>query len=137
MMDTMQVGRRLVELCSQGKNRQAIEELYADNVDVHEAMDPAAMGPECPAGMRPNGMQTKDDLLAGSDHFFESTEIHDRSTEGPFPNGDEFIVYMRLDSTFKNGPMAGRRMEMKEACVYKVADGKIVSSRFCYDVQGS
>ncbi len=32
--------------------------------------------------------------------------------------------------------MAGRRMEMKEACIYKVVDGKIVSCKYCYHVPG-
>lgn len=136
MRDTMAVGTRLVELCAQGKHRQAIEELYADQVEVYEAMDPANMGPECPEGMKPNGVQSKADLLKGCDWFFENTEVHGRSSDGPYPNGDEFVVFMVLDSTFKTGPMAGRRMEMKEACIYRVANGKIVSSKYCYPTPG-
>ncbi|MEM0982420.1 MAG: SnoaL-like domain-containing protein [Planctomycetota bacterium] len=135
-MDLITVGNRLVELCKHGQHKQAIEELYADVVDVHEAMDPARM-PELPEGMYPNGKQTKDQLLKGSDAFFAMNEIHGGNTEGPFPHGDnQFICYMSLDCTPKAGPMAGQRMDMKEACVYTVEDGKITGSKFCYHFPG-
>ncbi|MCB1281990.1 MAG: nuclear transport factor 2 family protein [Salinibacterium sp.] len=135
-MNTYEVGKRLVELCNEGKHRQAIEELYADTVDVQEAMDPANMGPNRPEQMKPNGPQSKQDLLRGCDWFFEVNEVHAASNEGPYPQGDSFVVMMSLDMTPKAGPMAGQRMAMKEASIYKVDNGKIVGSRFCYHVPG-
>ena len=38
MPTTLEIGKRLVELCKQNKNLQAVEELYADNIvslDAH------------------------------------------------------------------------------------------------------
>ena len=131
-MNTYEVGQRLVELCSQWKHKQAIEELYADKVDVHEAMDPAAMGADRPEQMKPNGVQSKADLLMGCDFFFECNEIHSGEMEGPYPNGDEFVVMSTIDITAKAGPMAGQRMQMREATIYKVDNGKIIGSKFCY-----
>jgi len=132
-MNTIEIGNRLVELCKNGENKKAVEELYADTVEMHEAMDPADMGDKMPEGMFPNGPQSKAQLLKGTDFFFESHEIHGGTTEGPFPHGDDrFICYMQIDCTPKDGPMAGHRMDMREACVYTVRDGKIVKSEFCY-----
>ncbi|GIW74891.1 MAG: hypothetical protein KatS3mg103_1413 [Phycisphaerales bacterium] len=134
-----QVGKRLVELCQQGKNRQAIEELYADTVNVVEAMNPSDMPgydqmPEDAKAAHKQGPTPKAELLESNDWFFENHEMHGGQVDGPYPLGDEFVVFMSLDCTPKVGPMAGQRMEMKEACVYKVRDGKIVESRFCYDM---
>lgn len=123
-MDTMQVGERLVELCQEGKNRQAIEELYADDATSYEAT-------EGPTGRR---MEGKEALLKYSDEFFEMFEVHDATVDGPYPNDDKFVCFMSIDmtGTEKAGPMAGQRMEMKEAAVYTVRDGKIVHSEFYY-----
>jgi len=135
--ETLKVGKRLVELCQQGENRKAIEELYADTVSVFEAMNPADMPgydqlPDDAKKAHCTGATSKDQLLQGSDWFFENHEIHGGEVTGPFPLGDEFACFMRIDCTPKVGPMAGQRMDMKEACLYKVDNGKIVESRFYY-----
>jgi len=124
-MNTMDVGRRLVELCKEGKNRQAIEELYADTVDVQEPM---------PMPGKSNGPRSKEDILKDSDEFFDMMEIHGGEIDGPYPWQDKVIVFMSLDATPKEGPMAGQRIDMREACVYRVRDGKIQESHFCYEV---
>lgn len=126
-MDAMAVGSRLVELCKAGESKKAIEELYADTVTVIEAM---------PMPEKPNGPKSKDQILKDSDEFYEMMDIHGGEVDGPFPYDDGFITYMTLDATAKSGPMAGQRMDMREACVYKVADGKITESRFCYHFPG-
>lgn len=122
-MDTMAVGKRLVQLCREGQNRRAIEELYADDAVSHEAME---------GGPKGRVTKGKADLLAGSDWFFSAHEIHGGNIDGPYPHDDEFICFMTLDCTAKEGPMAGMRMEMKEAARYRVQNGKIVESKFYY-----
>ena len=124
-MEAMDVGKKLVEMCKAGEHRKAIEELYADEVDVIEPM---------PMPGQANGVTSRADILAASDHFMNVMEVHGGDVQGPYPMDDKFIVFMSLDATPKEGPMAGHRMDMCEACVYGVKDGKIVSSRFCYDV---
>lgn len=135
--ETLKVGKRLVELCQQGENRKAIEELYADTVNVVEAMSPTDMPgydqlPDDAKKAHCTGTTDKAQLLESSDWFFENHEIHGGEVTGPYPLGDEFACFMRIDCTPKVGPMAGQRMDMKEACLYKVKDGKIVESRFHY-----
>ncbi|CAK9048310.1 Uncharacterized protein (Fragment) [Durusdinium trenchii] len=135
--ESMKVGKRLVELCQQGENRKAIEELYADTVNVIEAMDCTQMPgyddmPEDAKKAQAAGPTSKAQLLESSDWFFANHEIHGGDVQGPYPLGDEFACFMRMDCTPKVGPMANQRMDMQEACVYKVKDGKIVESRFYY-----
>jgi len=137
--DSLRVAKRLVELCQQGENRKAIEELYADTVNVIEAMSPTDMPgyadmPEDAKAAHKHGPTSKADLLQSNDWFFENHEMHGGAVDGPYPLGNEFVVFMRMDCTPKVGPMAGQRMDMKEACIYKVEDGKIVESRFCYAI---
>jgi len=120
---TMAIGQKLVDMCREGKNRQVIEELYSDD---HIAIEAMAGGPK---GRATSG---KEDLLAGNDWFFNAFEIHDSSVDGPYPCDDKFICFMSIDLTGKEGPMAGQRTQMKEACLYTVQDGKIVRSEFFY-----
>lgn len=135
--ESMKIGKRLVELCQQGENRKAIEELYADTVNVIEAMSPKDIPgfddmPESAKKAHAYGPTSKAQLLKGSDWFFENNEIHGGEVKGPYPLGDEFACFMSIDMTPKEGPMAGQRMDMSECCVYKVKNGKIVESRFYY-----
>jgi ketosteroid isomerase-like protein len=121
---TLAVGKRLVELCQQGKNRAAIEELYDDDAVSIEAME---------GGPNPRTLTGKPAILAASDQFFETMEVHDSTMDGPYPHDDEFICFATIDLTPKDGPMAGQRMQASEACRYKVADGKITHAWFYYD----
>ena len=56
-------------------------------------------------------------------------EIHGRSIDGPYVNGDQFVVRFTMDVTPK---VTGKRMKMDEVGVYAVKNGKIVSERFYY-----
>lgn len=123
-MTAMEIGNRLVELCKQGKNRQAIEELYCESCVAREAMAMPGMGEREVAG--------KPKLLEMNDQFFEMNEIHGGEIDGPYPHDNAFICFMSLDMTPKMGPMAGQRMQIKEAARYVVEGGKIVKTEFYY-----
>jgi len=120
------IGKRLVELCSQGGHLDAINELYADNITSVEVFG----SPEMPAEM--SGI----DAIRGKNHWWmDNHEVHDGSVSGPFPHGDQFIVVFEYDVTVLcDGPMKGQRMQMQEAGLYTVADGKIVREQFFYDM---
>jgi hypothetical protein len=121
MSDTMSVGKKLVELCSAGKFREAMETLYASNIVSVEA------GPGGP--QRVEGIEA----VRGKAEWWEKNhEIHSAKTTGPWPNGDRFIAFFVLDVTAKGGPMAGKRFTMEEAALYTVKDGKIVHEEFFY-----
>ena len=119
-MTTLEVGQKLVDLCKQGKNLEAIQTLYAPNVVSVEAMSM----PNMPAEM--NGIEA---VLGKSQWWIENHEIHDAQCDGPYPHGDRFIVHFGYDVT--NKP-SGQRMKMDEMALFTVADGKIVREEFFY-----
>jgi hypothetical protein len=59
----------------------------------------------------------------------ENHDIHSAKVEGPWPNGDKFIVRFTYDVTFKPQSM---RFTMEEAALYTVANGKVVKEEFFY-----
>lgn len=120
---TLKVGQRLVELCSAGKNLEAIKELYADNARQIEAME----GPGCP-----RITEGKATLLQKAEHFHKTTTVHGATCGKAIINGDQFIVPMTLDCTCSEGPMAGQRMNMSETALYTVKNGKITEAKFFY-----
>src|SRR5258707_2692560 len=113
-MNTYEVGKKLVELCRQGKGMEAVKTLYAQNIvsiEVH-AMGPIAQRTEGLAAVREKG-----------EWWEKNHEIHKAEAEGPYPHGDRFIVRFKFDVTAKTGPMAGQRMSMDEAALYTVQEG--------------
>lgn len=125
----LEVGNQLVSYCQQGKFRDAIVDLYADDAKHVEA---CGMGPDMPqvtAG--------KEALLKMSDWWEGCHEVHGMDLKGPYPHGNgSFAVWMELDCTASEGPMAGKRMKMAEVCRYAVKDGKISEVEFYWDPTG-
>lgn len=123
MADTMEVGRKLVELCRQGNAMEAIKTLYSPNIVSIEAMS----SPQMPARME--GLAA----IQGKAEWWEKNhEVHSGHAEGPWPHGDRFIVRFKYDVTAKAGPMAGKRMMLDEAALYTVKDGKVTQEEFFY-----
>lgn len=120
-MTTLEVGKKLVELCQQGKNQEAMEALYARDIVSVEA---ATMGPNVPAEAR--GLEA---VFAKGKWWYDNHTVHSATTEGPYPNGDRFIVKFSYDVTHKP---ANRRFKMDEMALFTVKDGKIVREEFFY-----
>jgi ketosteroid isomerase-like protein len=120
----MDIARKLVELCRQEKNEEALDTLYADDAVSVEAV---AM-PDAPQEAR-----SLKAIKAKGEWWINNHEIHSASVTGPWPHGDRFIVGFQLDVTHKP---SGRRMKMEEAGLYHVRNGKIVREEFFYDMAG-
>ena len=104
-----------------GKNLDAVNQLYDENIVSVEAMDP-------PEGERESrGI----DAVRGKNQWWgENHEVHSASVQGPFPHGDDrFCVVFNFDVT--NKP-SGHRFQMEEVGLYSVADGKISREEFFY-----
>jgi ketosteroid isomerase-like protein len=84
----------------------------------------------------PKRMEGIDAIRKKNQWWVENHEVHSGHASGPFPHGDRFIVNFDFDVTSKAGPMAGKRMQMQEAGLYTVKDGKIVQEEFFYDMGG-
>jgi ketosteroid isomerase-like protein len=123
-MSTMEIGKKLVELCRAGKAAEAISTLYAANIVSVEAM---TASPTVPA--RLEGIAA----VKGKSEWWEKNhEVHRAQAEGPWPHGDRFIVRFTYEVTPKTGPMQGKRFTMDEAALYTVKDEKIVYEEFFY-----
>jgi ketosteroid isomerase-like protein len=123
MDSTMEVGQKLVAFCKAGKNLDAVNALYAQDVESSEVHSM----PEFPQTMK--GI---DAIRKKNQWWVENHEIHGGDALGPWPHGDRFIVHFKFDVTAKTGPMAGKRMQMEEAGLYAVKNGKIVKEEFFY-----
>jgi len=124
MSDTLTVGKKLVELCKQGKAMEAVNTLYSPHIVSIEA---AAGNPNMPQRME--GIAA----IKGKSEWWEKNhEVHKAEAEGPYPHGDRFIVHFKYDVTAKAGPMAGKRMNLDETGLYTVKDGKITQEEFFY-----
>ena len=119
-MTTLEVGQRLVALCREGKNDEAMKELYSPDVVSVEAGAPPGMSAET------RGI---DAVVAKGAWWAENHTIHSAKVEGPFPHGDRFIVRFTYDITIKQ---ANQRITMDEAALFTVADGKMVREEFFY-----
>ncbi|MEM7681387.1 MAG: nuclear transport factor 2 family protein [Planctomycetota bacterium] len=124
-LSALQVGKRLVELCGQGKYEEAASELYADDITSVEVCGMAGHPAEV------NGIEA---VKAKQEWWNENHEIHGGDVKGPYAHGDRVAVWMSIDVTPKTGPMAGHRHTMEEVCLYTVQDGKIVREEFMYDM---
>jgi hypothetical protein len=123
MSDTLAVGKKLVELCRAGKNKEAIDTLYSHHI---VSVEPVG-GPNMPARME--GIEA----IRGKSEWWEANHtVHSAEVDGPFPHGDRFIVRLKYDVTAKGGPMAGKRFTMEEAGLYTVKDGKVTEEEFFY-----
>ena len=127
MASTLEVGKKLVELCRAGKNREAIDTLYAKDVVSIEVHGDETM---------PARMQGIEAVRGKNDWWSQNHEVHSGEVTGPFPHGDRFITFMKYDVTAKAGPFAGKRMTIEEAALYTVRDGKVVHEEFFYDMPG-
>ncbi len=129
MSDAMEVGKKLVGLCKQGKFHEAIESLYSKDIVSIEAAAPPGSG----KSPRVDGI---DAVMKKGEWWTNNHEIHSTETTGPWPHGDRFIAGFKMDVTPKTGPMAGKRFVMEEAALYTVKDGKVAKEEFFYSMGG-
>lgn len=125
MPTALEVGKKLVELCRQGKNMLAVEQLYDPKIVSVEAHGDEKM---------PARMEGLAAIKEKHDWWFNNNEIHKKEILGPFPNGERFITFTRMEITPKAGPMAGKRLPIEECGLYTVKNGKIVHEEFFYDM---
>jgi ketosteroid isomerase-like protein len=121
-MSVMDVANKLVGLVREGKNFEAIETLYADDVVSIEAG---------PADNPMRVLAGKEGVLAKSKWWYENMETHSGSVTDPRPCDDQFICEFTYDVTDK---AKGHRFVMSEYALYTVKDGKIAKEQFFYSM---
>jgi ketosteroid isomerase-like protein len=117
-MTINEIAAQLVALTSQGKFREAIDTLYADDAS---SLEPMAFGD------MPRETHSKAAILGKSDWWQSMHEVHEMTVDGPFVSPEYFAVVFGIDVTNKQ---SGMRMKGREVALYTVADGKITSDQF-------
>lgn len=117
-MTTQEVADKLVQLCREGKNDQAIEELYADNVVSREPKGSPMELTEGKAAVKNKTIRWEESVK----------EIHSATCSDPIVAEYHFSIVMNIDATYKEHG----RMNMSEIAVYEVKDGKIIADEFFY-----
>ena len=118
VMSTQDIANDLVALCKAGKFDEAGEKYWADDVLSVEAM---------PGDMAQ--MRGKEAARGKGEWWADAHEIHSSEVEGPYVNGDQFVVRFKMDLTQK---ASGERIKMDEVGLYTVKNGKIAEERFFY-----
>jgi ketosteroid isomerase-like protein len=125
-MSVVEIANQLVAFCKAGKNLEAINTLYADDIVSVEAHTPPGGGERVMRGI--------DAVRGKSEWWAANHEIHSAGVEGPWPHGDDrFAVRFSYDIT--NKP-SGMRISMDEIAVFTLANGKIVREEFFYMPMG-
>lgn len=116
-MDVREIAEHFTELCAEGRLEEAAETYWADDIATYEA----APGDYAET-------HGKAEALAEALWWAENHEVHDSGIDGPFVNGDQFILYWEIEVT----PRGGARIGMEETILQTVRDGKTVEQRdFC------
>lgn len=116
-MSTQEIAKDLAAMCADLKFNEAGEKYWADDVISVEFGGPEPV------------VKGKDAVRAKSEWFMGAHDIHKFGVEGPWVNGEQFVVRFTLDMTVKAN---GERMTMDEVGLYTVRDGKVVEERFFF-----
>jgi ketosteroid isomerase-like protein len=114
-MTTKEIADAFTALCRDGKEREAADRFWSDDVVSIEAME----GPMA-------RLQGREAVLAKHAWWAENAEMHGGSVEGPWVNGDQFAVRFTMDVTMKGQD----RSQMAEIALYTVKGDKVVEERF-------
>ena len=120
-LTTIEVANRLVSLCREGKNTDAIKELYAEHIVSLE-----------PKGSQAERTEGKSNVLAKTVLWSQMVEaVHSTKISEPISTGNYFSCIMEMDVTMKGMG----RMPMHELCVYEVIEGQIVFEQFFFQMK--
>lgn len=118
MTTTREVADEFARLCKANQFEEAGRRFWSDDIVSREAMEgDMAM------------LRGRAAVEGKSAWWYANHEVHGGTTEGPYVNGDQFILHFTMDITPKS---TGQRMQMDEMGVYTVRDGKVVEERFYY-----
>jgi ketosteroid isomerase-like protein len=122
IMTGLEIGKKYVALCKEGKFDECISALFAPNAVSVEA------------GAPPGQDRTAkgiDAIRAKSKWWADNHTVHKAEHSGPYPHDDRFTVRFTYDVTNKQN---GQRFTMDEIGLFTVKDGKIVREEFFYSM---
>jgi ketosteroid isomerase-like protein len=110
-----EVARDFAALCKAGELDAAGEKYWADDIVSIEPMTGDMAVLQGTAAVKAKG-----------EWWYANHEVHQVTTDGPYVDGDKFILRFTLDVT----PKGGERMQADELGVYTVRGGLVVEERF-------
>jgi ketosteroid isomerase-like protein len=119
-MGTQELAQAFTDLCRKGQFDEAGKRFWSDDIVSKEAM-PGEMAE----------LKGRKAVEAKGTWWYENHEVHGAKVEGPYVNGDQFVVRFTMDVT----PKGGKRMGMDEVGLYTVKNGKIVEESFFFGSQ--
>lgn len=119
-MSVLEIGKRYVALCKEGKFDQCLDELFAENAVSVEAGAPPGVD------RMAKGLAA---IRAKGEWWGNNHEVHGVEVTGPYPHDDRFAVRFVIDVTHKP---SGQRMSMDEIGLFTVAGDKITREEFFY-----
>jgi hypothetical protein len=119
-MSTVDVAQKLVSMCKERRDHDAVNELFAPDAISVEAVAMPGLGQEA---------RGVDAIHAKGKWWRDNHDVHSVGVEGPYPHGDRFAVRFTYDVTQKQ---SGRRIKMDEVALYTVKNDKIVREEFFY-----
>jgi ketosteroid isomerase-like protein len=119
-MTTLDVAKKYVALCKEGKSAECLDTLFSKDAVSVEAGAPPGMDRTA------KGLEA---IRAKGKWWTENHTVHKAEASGPYPHDDRFAVRFQYDVT--NKP-SGKRIQMDEVGLFTVVDGKIVKEEFFY-----
>jgi ketosteroid isomerase-like protein len=120
MSTTLEIGKRYVALCKEGKNDVILDELFTkDTVSIEAGAPPG----------QDRAAKGLDAIRAKSKWWRDNHTVHGAEVFGPYPHDDRFAVRFLYDITQK---ASGKRLTMDEVGLFTVSNGKIVKEEFFY-----
>ncbi len=116
-MDVRELAADYAALVAAGKMDEAAMKHWSDDIVTREAV-PGEMAET----------HGKVATLEKARWWFDNHEVHGVRTEGPFVNGDSFLIVMDVDVT----PLGGERTSMREIVGYRVLNDRVVEERYYY-----
>ena len=120
MPTVKEIAEDLVAMCKRGEFDASGEKYWAEDVVSIEAGAPEGMDPVS---------RGKSEARGKGEWWANAHEVHGVEVEGPWINGDRFVVRFKMDVTQKE---SGQRFTMDEHALYTIKDGKIAEEAFFY-----
>jgi hypothetical protein len=119
-MTSLEIGKRYVALCKEGKFEDCLHSLFAPNAVSVEAAAPPG------TDRTSKGIEA---IRAKGKWWADNHTVHKVDVSGPYPHDDRFAVRFVFDFTHKP---SGKRTTMEEVALFTVENGKITREEFFY-----
>ena len=117
---SLEVGRKYVALCKEGKFKACLDELFSKDAVSVEAWSPPGVE------RTTSGLPA---IIVKGEKWERDHEVRSFELSGPFPSEQRFAVYFRFEVMHRPSQ---RTLQLEEVGLFTVEDGRIVREEFFY-----